>query len=123
MTTADWVASLSQQPFVRYDRASFGGREVDRFLRKMHLPLREICEIDELDAIVKLVANRVGVASVPQTAAQRRRPAAVRAVDLGQRTFHRDIGLVHRSLASRSGPARMLLQLIAGQVQGLQPAR
>ena len=111
----DWVALLSQQPFVRYDRASFGGRQVDRFLRKMQLPLREVCEVDELDAIVKLVANRVGVALIPQTAAQRRWPAAVRMIDLGPHTFHRDIGLVHRSPASLSVPARMLAQLIAGQ--------
>jgi len=114
----DWVELLSQQPFIRYDRASFGGRQVDRFLRKMHLPLREVCEVDELDAIVKLVANRVGVALLPQTAAHRRWPAAVRVVDLGPHTFHRDIGLVRRSQASLSAPARMLAELVAKHVHG-----
>ena len=111
----DWLALLSTQPFVRYDRASFGGRQVDRFLRQMQLPLREVCEVDELDAIVKLVANGVGAALIPQTASLRRWPAAVRAIDLGSHTFHRDIGLVHRPLASLSAPARMLAQLILGQ--------
>ncbi|MFZ6769996.1 LysR family transcriptional regulator [Undibacterium sp. Di26W] len=109
----DWMELLSQHPFVRYDRVSFGGRQVDRFLRKLHLPVQEVCEVDELDAIVKLVANRVGVALLPQTAAQKRWPAAVRAIDLGAHTFHRDIGLVHRTQANLSAPARTLVQLIS----------
>ncbi|CAN7482809.1 LysR substrate-binding domain-containing protein [Pseudoduganella sp. LjRoot289] len=113
----DWAELLSTQPFVRYDRASFGGRQVDRFLRHMQLPLREVCEVDELDAIVKLVANGVGVALIPQTASHRRWPAAVRALDLGTHTFHRDIGLVHRPQASLSAPARLLVQLILDMAQ------
>ena len=117
----DWAELLSSQPFIRYDRSSFGGRQVDRFLRQMHFTLREVSELDELDAIVKLVANGVGAALVPQTAAHRRWPAAVRAVDLGQHTFHRDIGLVHRAKQNLSEPVRILAQLI-GQLAQKQPA-
>jgi DNA-binding transcriptional LysR family regulator len=108
----DWADLLAGQPFVRYDRSSFGGRQVDRFLRAAHLGVQEVCEVDELDAIVRLVANGVGVALVPQTATHRRWPAAVRAVDLGHHTFHRDIGLVHRASRSLSEPARLLAQFV-----------
>jgi DNA-binding transcriptional LysR family regulator len=108
----DWSELLSREPFVRYDRASFGGRQVDRFLRAAHLNVQQVCELDELDAIVRLVANGVGVALVPQTATHRRWPAAVRAIDLGAHTFHRDIGLVHRANRSLSEPARLFAQLI-----------
>ncbi|MGU7775432.1 LysR substrate-binding domain-containing protein [Burkholderia sp. MR1-5-21] len=108
----DWTALLSNQPFIRYDRASFGGRQVDRFLRRMHVAVREVCELDELEAIVKLVENGVGVAIVPQTAAYRRWPAGVRAIDLGHHTFHRDIGLVHRAARTLAEPVRLLAQLI-----------
>ncbi|KER71561.1 LysR family transcriptional regulator [Burkholderia cepacia] len=108
----DWAALLASEPFVRYDRASFGGRQVDRFLRKMHIAVRDTCELDELDAIVKLVENGVGVALVPQTGVYRRWPAGVRAIDLGPHTFHRDIGLVHRARRTMSEPAQMLAQLI-----------
>ncbi|MCG3102087.1 LysR substrate-binding domain-containing protein, partial [Enterobacter sp. DRP3] len=97
MALAPWREVLAAQPFIRYDRASFGGRQVDRFLRKMHIAVRDTCELDELDAIVKLVEHGVGVAIVPQTAVYRRWPAGVRAIDLGHHTFHRDIGLVHRA--------------------------
>ena len=71
----DWTELLSSQPFVRYDHASFGGRQVDRFLRTARLTVQEVCEVDELDAIVTLVAHAVGIALVPQTAANRRWPA------------------------------------------------
>jgi DNA-binding transcriptional LysR family regulator len=114
-----WEELLSSQPFVRYDRASFGGRQVDRFLRDAHLSVQEICELDELDAIVRLVANGVGVALVPQTATHRRWPAAVRAIDLGRHTFHRDIGLVHRSSRNLTEPASLLAQLICVAYDGM----
>jgi DNA-binding transcriptional LysR family regulator len=112
----DWTRLLSSQPFIRYDRSSFGGRQVDRFLRQMHFNLHEVCELDELEAIIKLVENGVGVALVPQTAPDFAWPDGVRVLDLGQHTFHRDIGLVHRSRQTYTEPVRMLAELISAQV-------
>ena len=112
----DWSQLLCSQPFIRYDRSSFGGRQVDRFLRQMHFTLHEVCELDELEAIIKLVENGVGVALVPQTAPDQKWPKGVRALDLGQHTFHRDIGLVHRSRQTFTEPVRIIAQLIAEQV-------
>ncbi|AUT61371.1 LysR family transcriptional regulator [Paraburkholderia terrae] len=113
----DWAELLANQPFIRYDRASFGGRQVDRFLRRMHFTVREVCELDELEAIVRLVENGVGVALVPQTATYRRWPAKVRAVDLEHHTFHRDVGLVNRAPQHLSEPVKVLLQLIEAQAR------
>ena len=109
----DWQELITQQPFIRYDRASFGGRQVDRFLRDNHCNISEVCEVDELEAIVKLVAKGVGVALVPQAMAQQSWPAGVRVIDLGERTFHRDIGLIHPTSGHLSEPARALAQLIS----------
>jgi DNA-binding transcriptional LysR family regulator len=83
----------------------------------MHFTLREVCELDELEAIVKLVENGVGVALVPQIATHQEWPAGVRVLDLGQHTFHRDIGLVHRARQSLTEPVRTLAQLISDQVK------
>ena len=108
----DWAELLSSRPFIRYDRSSFGGRQVDRFLRSAHVSVQDVCEVDELDAIVRLVSNGVGIALVPQTATHRKWPAAVRAIDLAGHTFHRDIGLVHRPMRSLGEPARLLARLV-----------
>lgn len=107
----DWTELLSSQPLVRYDRASFGGRQVDRFLRGMHFTLREVCELDELEAIVQLVANGVGVALLPETS-RHGWPGTVRALDLGSHTFHRDVGLIHRAPGTLSEPVTMLIRLL-----------
>lgn len=115
----DWSELLSSQPFIRYDRSSFGGRQVDRFLRQMHFTLQEVCELDELEAIIKLVEKGVGIALVPQTEPHQEWPEGVRAIDLGQHTFHRDIGLVHRSRQSFTEPVRILAQLISDQVSAV----
>lgn len=108
----DWAELISAHPFIRYDRSSFGGRQVDKFLRQTHVSLREVCELDELDAIMKLVANGVGVALVPETATLQRWHAGVRSIDLKEHTFHRDIGLVHRARRSLTEPVTALVQLI-----------
>ncbi|MDR5906903.1 LysR family transcriptional regulator [Franzmannia qiaohouensis] len=120
---SDWRECLSDRPFVRYDRASFGGRQVERFLRERRLGVREVCEVDELEAIVELVANRVGVALVPETAALRHWPAGVRAIDLGADTFHRDIGLVQRATGQISEPAWALAELIEQAVSAKDNCR
>ncbi|GGC89238.1 LysR family transcriptional regulator [Vreelandella lutescens] len=112
MAGDDWRGLLSSQPFVRYDRASFGGRQVDRFLRDNHCQVRDVCEVDELEAIVQLVANEVGVALVPQPHAIKRWPAGVRAIDLAEHTFHRDIGIIHRASGQLSEPAKALAALL-----------
>lgn len=111
----DWRELLASQPFIRYDRASFGGRQVDRFLRRMHFTPRELCELDELEAIGKLVANGVGVAIVPETVGHKAWPAGVRALDLGEHTFYRDIGLVHHSSRSPNEPVMILAGLLEAQ--------
>jgi DNA-binding transcriptional LysR family regulator len=119
----DWAELLRTQPFIRYDRVSFGGRQVERFLRAARIEVRDVCEADELEAIVRLVANGVGVALLPQTLTHRRWPAAVRAIDLGKHTFHRDIGLVHRAAPAAGEPVLGLARMIVDAYQRVLMAR
>ncbi|MGX5024807.1 LysR family transcriptional regulator [Enterobacter sp. UPMP2060] len=103
---------LTGQPFIRYDRSSFGGRLVDRFLRERNFNVTEICEVDELEAILKLVSNGVGVALLPQTAAWHRWPSTVRVLSLGSHVFYRDVGLIHRPLESVDDEVRRISEQI-----------
>lgn len=118
----DWGELLSNQPFVRYDRSAFGGRQVDRFLRSAHITVRELCELVELNAIVRLVGRGVGISLVPQTIDHVRWPAGVRAIDLGDHTFYREIGLIHRALHTLSEPARALAQMFEEAYADAGPA-
>lgn len=108
----DWEGLLGRQPFIRYDHTSFGGRQVERFLRQRRLEVREVAELDELDAIVRLVAQGVGVALLPEPSGQRRWPAGVRAIGLGPAVFHREIGLVHRPPSQLPAAALAFARLV-----------
>lgn len=106
-----WQDLLESEPFIRYDRGSFGGRLVDRFLRRSRLTVRETIELDELQAIAQLVRQGVGVALLPMSAALTI-PRGVAALDLGDATFFREIGLVERPSDRRQPAAALLAQQI-----------
>ena len=96
-----WRELLASQPFIRYDHASFGGRQVDRFLRRARIDVNESIELDELQGMVQLVAQGLGVALVPKVLGHAHWPAQVRELVLGEDTFFREIGLVERPRHSR----------------------
>jgi DNA-binding transcriptional LysR family regulator len=90
----DWLALLQEQPFIRYERSSFGGRQVDRFLRSLSITARESVEIDDISAMVALVGQGLGVALLPMTEGNLPLPPSVRVVPLADRTFYREIGIL-----------------------------
>ncbi|WP_459618684.1 LysR family transcriptional regulator [Bordetella sp. 2513F-2] len=115
---APWRELLSSQPFVRYDRASFGGRLVDGFLRKQRLTVQEAVELDEIDAIASLVRHGLGVALLPHTA--RLDTRGLRLLDLGETAPHREIGIVARQPARQ--PLASELARCLAHAAGLEPA-
>ncbi|CAB3654953.1 LysR substrate-binding domain-containing protein [Achromobacter piechaudii] len=94
MPLAPWRDVLATQPFIRYDRASFGGRVVDIFLKKQRINVHEAIELDEIDAIAYMVRRGLGVALLPQLRGLDL--TGLRLVQLGEHAFHRDIGIIGR---------------------------
>jgi len=92
----DPLAILAQQPFVRYDRGSFGGRLVTQFLKEQKLHVRQALELDELDAIVKMVRSGLGVSLVPKAGLWLEHSTDVRVLELQELTFFREIVLVSK---------------------------
>ncbi|MGX5217346.1 LysR family transcriptional regulator [Pseudomonas segetis] len=82
---------LAEQPFVRYERRSFGGRLVSRFLREQQIDTRDTLELDELEAIVRMVENGMGVSLIPRAGLWLQRPTQLRVIELGPLTFHREL--------------------------------
>jgi DNA-binding transcriptional LysR family regulator len=56
---------LASEPFIRYDRATWGGRVADQWLREHHIRPHERIEIDSLSAIAVLVNQGLGVSLLP----------------------------------------------------------
>lgn len=97
LSGGDWRELLGSQPFLRYERKSFGGRRVDRFLREHQLVVQEAIELDEIAGLIQLVSHGLGVALVPMAAAHWPLPSNVRAISLEEHTFHREIGMLQRT--------------------------
>jgi DNA-binding transcriptional LysR family regulator len=106
-----WRELLRSEPFIRYDRNSFGGRIVDRFLRKTRVTVQEAVELDELQGIVGLVARGAGVAIVPQSSALRI-PRTLAAIAVGDAHFNREIGLVDRKSERQQAAAARFAQCL-----------
>ncbi len=113
MKRAAWREVIETAPFIRYDRRSFGGRQVETFLRKQRIAVRDAIEVDELQGIAQMVARGLGVALLPVSDGIGPWPAGVVALGLGDDTFHREIGLVERSRKGRQDAAAQLADCIA----------
>ncbi|SEC89984.1 LysR substrate-binding domain-containing protein [Pseudomonas anguilliseptica] len=96
VTVDDPLQILAEQPFVRYDRRSFGGRRVNQFLREQRLVVQEALELDELEAIVRMVECGLGVSLIPRAGLWLQRPTQLRVIELGELTFHRELVAVLR---------------------------
>ncbi len=102
---------LAEQPFVRYDRRSFGGRRVSQFLREQRLDVRDALELDELEAIVRMVECGLGVSLIPRAGLWLQRPTQLRVLELGELTFHRELVAVLRR-AQRQPALECLLECL-----------
>lgn len=93
---SDWKTILGREPFLRYDRGSFGGRLVAQFLEAEAIEVQDAVEMDEISGLIRLVAQGAGVALVPRCRPYFPLPANVRAVSLKRDEMTRAIGLLER---------------------------
>ncbi|WP_070886473.1 LysR family transcriptional regulator [Pseudomonas sp. D1-3] len=109
MDAQEPMKMLTEHPFIRYDRSSFGGRLVTQFMRKQRIQPRQVLELDELDAIVKMVESGLGIALIPEAGLWVENQPRVQIVDLGDKVFYRDLVLISR-YGSRQSPAQKLFR-------------
>ncbi|MDB5894360.1 MAG: LysR family transcriptional regulator [Rhodoferax sp.] len=113
-----WRQLIESSPFLRYERSSFGGRLVTRFLRDNALSVSDAVELDEITGLMNLVSEGLGVALVPMVEAYLPMPAGVRAVSLGEKTFYREIGILRKAKSMRKANIQTLEQCL----RNLSPA-
>ncbi|MFT8775825.1 MAG: LysR family transcriptional regulator [Gluconacetobacter liquefaciens] len=95
---ADPLDLLGTRPFVRYDRNHWGGKIVDRYLKKHAITPHERLEMDCLEAIVAIVAQKGGVALLPAWSTPWPPAAGIVSMTLGDSAPIRRVGVLwHRS--------------------------
>ena len=105
----DPIKMLTGNAFVRYDRSSFGGRLVTQFIRKHRIQPRQVLELDELDAIVKMVESGLGISLIPKAGLWIENQPKVQIVPLKDKVFYRDLVLISR-YGSRHSPTHKLFR-------------
>lgn len=121
-TLTDWRRALTARPFIRYERTSFGGRQVEQFLKKHRIDVKDAVEVDELDAIESLIASQRGVSLMPLVDIDRVHRQGLKVLPLGPLTFYREIGVVSRAGIDDTTLAAQLLACLAEAAQLRQPS-
>ncbi|MBY0409737.1 MAG: LysR family transcriptional regulator [Burkholderiaceae bacterium] len=114
----DWRVLVQEQPFLRYERTSFGGRMVERFLRREGLAVRDAVEVDEIPALIHMVAKGLGVALAPLVEAHLPLPPSVRVLPLGEKTFYREIGVLQRRHRTSAPAAALFAECLRQAAEG-----
>lgn len=114
----DWREAITCLPLLRYDHSTISGRQIDLFLERTGTTITENIWINFLDTMVTLVGEGMGVALIP-CSDRSEVSDRVALFDLGQDTFHRQIGvLTRRNCVSRE--AQAFLDLL--RAHGMTPA-
>ncbi|WP_306222487.1 LysR family transcriptional regulator [Bosea beijingensis] len=109
LQAADWREALSRLPLLRYDHSTVSGRQIDAFLESTRTAVSENIWINFLDTMIALVAEGMGVALIPHPD-DAETTERVTIFNLGEDTFHRQIGvLTRRRTVSREAEAFLSL--------------
>jgi len=101
---------LLNEPFIRYDRASFSGKLVDRYLKDNRILPRQRLEVDSLLTIVSLVERGLGVALVPDSLSIGGQASDIIKIAMPQRTPIRRIGMIWGLQGPRTAIADALVR-------------
>jgi DNA-binding transcriptional LysR family regulator len=119
LSVRDPHATLSTQPFIRYDRNNWGGRLVDGYLRRAGIRPHDRFELDGLEAIAVLVDRGLGVSVVPDWAPPWPEGLSLRKTLLPANPFTRRMGL----LWTRSSVRGRLINVFLEQAATALPLR
>jgi DNA-binding transcriptional LysR family regulator len=102
MTVTSLRELLAEQPFIRVNRLSWTGRQVDAILKSHAIRVNDAMELDSLETIREMVARGLGVSILPLAESRWEDDSRVQAWRLVQPTLYRTVGLVERKAESRS---------------------
>ena len=113
---------LATQPFIRYNHASFGGHDVQQFLKKQEIEVKEVLELDDLEAIVQFVKHGMGVALVPHSGIWTAHTEGLNVLELGENIFYREILAVSRQDSRRIAELNLLRECWEDAQRGVRAA-
>jgi DNA-binding transcriptional LysR family regulator len=109
---------LAREPIVRYDRSVGGGKQADRYLRRMGITPRERFELGSLAAIAMMVHRGLGVSLVPDISSPLTQGLKVAKIALPGPTESRRFGIAWQRASVR---VRLIRGLVESARQVIAP--
>lgn len=103
-------ALLERSPFIRFNRQAWVGRLIEDWLQKNRIHVREVMELDTLEAISAMVFHCLGVSIVPRRCVPSPAPLPLLRIALDAPQHARVLGLVVRP----DCPSRRQVEALAG---------
>ncbi|ALF58838.1 LysR substrate-binding domain-containing protein [Psychrobacter urativorans] len=105
--------TLEQHPFIYYTLKSSASVKLSTFLKQQNIKVNTVLEINDLDAIVRMVESGLGVALIPYAGLWIRSAAPVQIHHLGDNTLVREIVLAYRYVDRQQPKINVLKQVLA----------
>lgn len=104
--------TLEQHPFIHYSLQSSAGAKLSRFFKQQDIKVNTIMEINDLDAIVRMVESGLGVALIPYAGLWIRSTAPVKVHHLGDNSLVREVVLAYRYVDRQQPQINALKQVL-----------
>ena len=111
----DPLVILQRHPFIRFSRNAWVGEQIDTWLIKQGIAVRESMELASLDAIYTMVSSNLGVSIVPDHCVPPVRDLRFNRVSLGD-DMTRVLGLVWRRDNPGYGAIAILAEILLSRV-------
>lgn len=105
---ADAHALLTSQPFIRYTRSDWGGRQADEYLRRAGIVVRDRFELSAIESIAVLASRDLGVAILPLSTSSAIARLDLAVIPLPLPCEPRRFGLIW----SRASPRQALIRVL-----------
>jgi DNA-binding transcriptional LysR family regulator len=113
----DPEALLECFPFIRFNRQAWVGRLIDDWLQKKRIHVREVMELDTLEAISTMVFHGLGVSIVPRRCVPSPSPLPIRRIPLEAPNHVRVLGVIMRPDCPNRRQVEVFIEALVHQVR------
>ncbi|MGE8387600.1 MAG: LysR family transcriptional regulator [Pseudomonas sp.] len=92
---------LASQPFLRFDKRAWAGRQIEQELRRQHLQVSEQMELDSQEALAHMAVMGLGVAIIPMSDEDLQRLAPATCLPFGEPQLRRRVVLLEHEKSQR----------------------
>lgn len=108
----DPEALLGELPFIRFNRQAWVGRLIEDWLQMRGIHVREVMELDTLEAISTMVFHGIGISIVPRRCVPSPAPLRLRRIPLDAPDHARVLGVIVRP----DCPNRRLVEVLIAEL-------